>query len=222
MKPIRQLDNKLPLYMCIALLAVAAASVAYWLLAQLDQLGALAGSAALPGSHDSADYASVRLFVWVALSADLGAAGLLALWLRAELSRPAEPLASPSAAALEFCAGQPDDADAARQAALARRVQDMTEALGALMLKVRSSPGHSPSPGSTPTAAAGAGRAGPERRRAAPAIHLISNNPNPVPSQRSERRAPTQMVAVQSSAKRPVTPVHAWAAARQEISWEES
>ncbi len=228
MKPIRQPDNKLTLYISSALLAGLAATVAYWLLSQLDQIGVLAGSAAVHGGPYSADYASVRLFVWVALSADLGAAGLLALWLRAELKRPLDPLAGLSDADMALDPGA-SRADEASQAALARRMQEMSESLAALLLKVRTTPAPMTGSAGRPDGAGRAAQAprvgserGPERRRPVPAIHLISNNPNPVPSQRTERRAPMQMVTAPPAPARPAMPVHAWAAARQDISWEES
>lgn len=205
MKPIDPSENKVKLYAGFALLCGMAAAIAYWLLAQLNDVSGLD----LVRGNASADYAAVRLFFWVALSADLGAAGLVALWLRAELARPALPTVSPADADLA-----PWRTSGAGQAPSGQidNVQRINDRLAAMADQSRRG---------AEAVEHGTTHSRTEQPRAAGAIRLVSNNPNPVPSPRNGQRVSACMVAVHAASVRNGKSARTWATARQDLGWEE-
>lgn len=199
MKLHRPRNNTLKLVASFAVLIGLSSSVALWLLAQLGDMSALAAGASSSAAQARADYAEVRLFVIAALVAMLGTATLLALWLRVELRQPPQNARRADQSPRERRAAAPDMA-ATLAASLAVNVATTMRARAAAEQLSRRTP-QAPGP-------------------ALGKLRLISSNPNPLRSERSERRHPTHIVAVNPGAVRTQAPTMRWAAARQEFSWE--
>ena len=138
---IRRLDTSHKLFACFALLMCLGTALALWLLGQLGQLSALAAIPAKAGHKLGAAhsiYAGAQLWTWFFISASLGIAAVLALWLRAEVNRPLHAAAEMAQRVARGDLSTRIDADADADAGgLLATLQDMNDKLVEMIVKVR-------------------------------------------------------------------------------------
>ena len=140
---IRRLDTSYKLFACFALVMCLGTALALWLLGQLGQLSALAAIPAKAGPKLGAAhsiYAGAQLWTWFFISASLGLAAVLALWLRAEVNRPLRAAAEMAQRvargdlSTRIDAAADADADAG---GLLVTMQDMNDKLVEMIVKIR-------------------------------------------------------------------------------------
>ena len=137
---IRRLDTSHKLFACFALLMCCATALALWLLGQLGQLSVLAAVPARAGQKLGAAhsiYAGAQVWTWFVISASVGLASVLALWLRSELVRPVRAAAEMAQRVARGDLSSRIDTAGADCGGLLATMQDMNEKLVAMIVKVR-------------------------------------------------------------------------------------
>ncbi len=139
MSPLSKLDThhkqsaSLGLIMCLGI------GLSLWLLAQLGHMSSLpAGPGQPPGSAAQSGYADARLVARVTIAVMLGAAVLLALWLRGEVARPLKEATTMARQVADGnLSGQIALHAAGESGQLLASMQAMNNALAAMVVKVR-------------------------------------------------------------------------------------
>ncbi len=138
MRTIRQLDTNLKLYAAFGVLTSLTTLLVLWMLAQLSQMHGLSvkpgrtlnlDAAALQANYDLA-----RIGVGIAVTAMIGVAALLALWLKAEMARPIDQAV---AMARRVAEGDLSTRSGERNVLL-RTMQEMNDQLVSMIVRVRS------------------------------------------------------------------------------------
>ncbi|MES2322719.1 MAG: methyl-accepting chemotaxis protein [Pseudomonadota bacterium] len=137
MRSIRQLDTNLKLYAVFGVLTSLTTLLVLWMLGQLSQMHELSVNPGKKLSQSAADmqanYALARIWVGISISAILGVAVLLALWIKAEVARPVD-----LAVAMARRVAEGDLSTRGGDGGLLlRTMQDMNDRLVNIIVKVR-------------------------------------------------------------------------------------
>ena len=143
MSRIRQLDTRLKLYACFAILMCLSTALSLWLLGQLGQIampaGALAPKLSAAAQLAQEHHATLRMWAWAGIIALPALAAMLAWWLREELARPVHAAADIA----RLIAGgdlstRIGKAGGGANGALLQTMQEMNDKLAGMIVKVRS------------------------------------------------------------------------------------
>lgn len=136
---LRQLDTSRKLYASFAILMGLSVALVLWMLGQLGSMSALMARPDQKLSVAQASYMSVRAWTWIFIAVTSGAAGALALWLRAELARPLNEAAELAhRVASGDLSTRIDSTGAGEGATLLAKLQEMNDKLAGMIIKVRS------------------------------------------------------------------------------------